>query len=259
MRIGPDGYEVVSDPPVKFRRPEGMLPLPYPVPGGSLDELRRFVNVDRKTWPPVVAGMVGAAGPGPKPILLFQADQGSYKSYTMRETRRAIDPNQADLRGSPDNVKDLVISAKNGCFVALDNLSRVPHWLADALCRISTGAGLGCRALYTDDDEKLLNVQATIMVTAIEELTRREDFLDRRLLIELPPMTKGRDYEEELDRDYEAARPRILGALLTAVSAALKNRATTKLAHVPRMADFARWVTAAESGLGSKPGEFMRH
>ena len=98
------------------------------------------------------------------------------------------------------------------------------------------------------------------MVTAIEELTKREDFLDRCLLIHLPymPNTK-RDYERELMAAYEEARPRILGALLKAVSAALKNWKDVKLERVPRMADFARWVTAAEPGLGWQKGDFMRH
>ena len=78
--------------------------------------------------------------------------------------------------------------------------------------------------------------------------------------IHLPfmPNTK-RDYEHELLTAYETARPRILGALLKAVSAALKHRKDVKLARVPRMADFARWVTAAEPGLGWQKGDFMRY
>jgi hypothetical protein len=259
VEISATGFGVVLDPPVKFRRPNGMLPLPYPVSGGSLDELRRFVNTDDRSWPLAVSVLVGSMGPGPKPILLARSSQGSCKTFSLRALRRVNDPNEADLRGSPDTVKDLALSAQNGLYVGLDNLSRVPHWLADALCRISTGAGLGSRALYTDDEEKLLNVQATVMVTAIEELTRREDFLDRCVLIELPRMSgRRRDYEEELWEEYEAAHPRILGALLTAASSALMRKGRVKLEHKPRMADFARWCTAAEPGLGWKRGEFMR-
>ena len=46
--------------------------------------------------------------------------------------------------------------------------------------------------------------------------------------------------------------------LRTALSLALANVKTTKLARLPRMADFARWATAAEPALGLKPGEFLR-
>jgi hypothetical protein len=38
--IGPDGWRVVAEPPVRFRRPPGMLPLPMPQRGGSLERKR---------------------------------------------------------------------------------------------------------------------------------------------------------------------------------------------------------------------------
>ena len=53
-------------------------------------------------------------------------------------------------------------------------------------------------------------------------------------------------------------RPAILGALFDAVSAALRNLPKTKLDTLPRMADFAMWVSAAESALGLGAGAFMR-
>jgi hypothetical protein len=34
VRVTAGGWEIVADPPVRFRRPRGMLPLPYPLPGG---------------------------------------------------------------------------------------------------------------------------------------------------------------------------------------------------------------------------------
>src|SRR5262249_10655295 len=53
------------------------------------------------------------------------------------------------------------------------------------------------------------------------------------------------------------ARPAILGGLLDAVACALKNLATVRLPALPRMADFAKWVTAAEPALGWEPGTFL--
>ena len=57
-------------------------------------------------------------------------------------------------------------------------------------------------------------------------------------------------------RDFEAKCPRILGALLYAVSHGLKTLPNVKLDSLPRMADFAVWVTACEGALW-KPGTFM--
>jgi hypothetical protein len=40
--IGPDGWRVIGSPPVRFRRPAGMLSLPLPEPGGSIEALTSF-------------------------------------------------------------------------------------------------------------------------------------------------------------------------------------------------------------------------
>jgi hypothetical protein len=61
-----------------------------------------------------------------------------------------------------------------------------------------------------------------------------------------------------LDREFDEALPRILGGLLTAVSAAMRNHDQVKLPILPRMADFAIWATAAEPALGIEPGEFLK-
>src|SRR5215211_4412602 len=58
--------------------------------------------------------------------------------------------------------------------------------------------------------------------------------------------------------DFDRCRPAIFGALLSAVSAALRELPHTKLEKLPRMADFALWATAAEGGFGWEPGTFMR-
>jgi hypothetical protein len=48
VEIGPDGWSVVAQPAVRFRRPAGLLPLPIPQPGGSLGELRSFLNLPKE-------------------------------------------------------------------------------------------------------------------------------------------------------------------------------------------------------------------
>jgi hypothetical protein len=57
---------------------------------------------------------------------------------------------------------------------------------------------------------------------------------------------------------FEEARPGILGALLTAVSTALARIDSVRLERLPRMADFARWIVAAEPALPWKAGEFLQ-
>ena len=45
VEITAGGWEVVTDPPVRFVRPPGMRPLPVPVRGGTIEDLRPFLNI----------------------------------------------------------------------------------------------------------------------------------------------------------------------------------------------------------------------
>jgi hypothetical protein len=45
VEIGPDGWRVLGCPPVRFRRSPGMLSLPVPERGGSIEALRPFLNL----------------------------------------------------------------------------------------------------------------------------------------------------------------------------------------------------------------------
>ncbi len=45
VEIDATGWRVIDKPPVRFRRAAGMQPLPMPVPGGSIETLRSFLNV----------------------------------------------------------------------------------------------------------------------------------------------------------------------------------------------------------------------
>lgn len=259
VEITPNGWQVIGESPVRFRRSAGMLPLPVPKAGGSIDELCSFLNVDDATRPLVIAWLVASLRPrGPYPVLALFAEQGSGKSTTGRLLRDVVDPNSAPLRAEPRDGRDLIIAANNSWFLAYDNLSHVPPWLSDAFCRLSTGGGFATRELYTDQDEVIFDSQRPVLLTSIEEVATRSDLLDRCVIVWLPAIPEGcRRPEAEILKAFEAARPRILGALLDAVAGALKNLPSTKLDNLPRMADFALWVAAAEGSLGWRKGTFL--
>lgn len=253
------GWSIRDESPVMFRRSRGMLPLPPPESGGSVEELRSFLNVDDATWPLVVSWLVSILRPrGPYPVLALFAEQGSGKSTTGRLLRNLVDPNSAPLRAEPKDGRDLMIAANNSWCLAYDNLSHVPSWLSDAMCRLSTGGGFATRELFTDQDEIIFDSQRPLMLTSIEEVATRSDLLDRCLIVWLPAIPEDRRRPEaEMLAQFEAARPRIFGALLDAVSGALRDLPAVRLACLPRMADFAVWAVAAESGLGWAPGRFL--
>ena len=247
------GWRIERDPSVKFRRSRGMQALPYPVPGGSLSEVRPFVNVrDDAQWVLFVAWLLGTLKPqGPHPILGLSSEHGSGKTTLSEVARRLVDPHSAMLRAEPRDARDVMIAASNSWFVAFDNLSELSPWLSDCLCRLATGGSFSTRELYSDSEETIFSAQRPALLNGIEDVVTRGDLLDRAILLDLPPIAEDhRRPASEFWREFEAARPRILGALLDAVSQALRRAPLVRLPRLPRMADFAIWVTAAAPALG---------
>ncbi len=260
IRITPGGEQIVKNLPVRFRRSKGMLPLPRPLEGGNLGELRQFVNIGTDTdWCLLVACLVADIRPtGPYPVLVLQGEQGSEKSTTAKVLRALIDPNVAPLRTAPREERDLAIAANNSWVLSFDNLSNVPAWLSDALCRVATGGGFATRTLYANDEETIFTFTRPTILNGIDEIIYRHDLLDRSIVVNLPTIPGNkRKPEDEFWEEFHKARPRILGALLNAVATGLKNIDKVELVELPRMADFAKWVTAAEPALPWEPGAFM--
>jgi hypothetical protein len=237
-----------------------MLPLPYPVAGGSLEKLRDWANVGSDDDLHLYVGWLVQALRPNGPFIGYSAhgEQGSAKSTRGRIARALLDPNSAPLRTRPRDERDLLIAATNSWLVTLDNLSWLPDWFSDALSRLATGGGLSTRELYTDADEVIFDAQRPVFLNGIEEVATRGDLLDRLIVAHLPRiLEKKRKPEAQLWAEFEDARPRLYGALLDAASCALRNVASVRLSRHPRMADAARWVTAAEPALGWEPSTFL--
>jgi hypothetical protein len=262
VRITRDGWSIVGsrDCPIKFRRTRGMKALPEPQRDGSLDMLWRLVNV-RERDRVIVAGYLTSIFRRDKPftILALHGEQGSAKTTTARMLCALVDPHAAGLRSEPRDTRDLAIAAYNGWLIGYDNLSHIPTWFSDNLCRLSTGGGFATRELYSDDEEVIFDTMRPVLLNGIEELATRSDLLDRALIISLPTIPENqRRTETEIWRAFDAARPGILGALLDGVSMALSKFENVKLDRLPRMADFAQWATAAEESFGFEAGSFMQ-
>jgi hypothetical protein len=187
---------------------------------------------------------------GPYPILAISGEQGSAKTVVSKLLKALVDPNVAPVRALAREERDLVIAANNSHVLAFDNLSSLPHPLSDAFCRLATGASFGLRQLYTDADEVLFQAARPILLNGIEDVIGRSDLADRALFLTLPPIAdEHRRSERQLWRDFEVARPRILGSLLDAAAHGLRNLPGVRLEQLPRMADFALWATACETAF----------
>jgi hypothetical protein len=162
------------------------------------------------------------------------------------------------LRSLPRQERDLFIAANNGHVLAFDNLSALPCWLSDTLCRLASGGAFAIRRLYTDQDEVLFDAARPVILNGIEDVVTRPDLADRALFLTLRPISEARRRPEKmLWQEFDVARPRLLGALLDAVTHGLQTLPQVGLDGLPRMADFAVWATACESAVGPA-GSFAR-
>src|SRR5258707_14113035 len=123
--------------------------------------------------------------------------------------------------------------------LAFDNLSGLPPWLSDTLCRLTSGGAFSTRRLFTDQDE-ILFAAVPIILNGIEEVITRPDLADRAILLMLTPIAeRQRRPETALWREFELARPHILGALLDAAAHGLQMLPHVRLRRLPRLAAFA--------------------
>ncbi len=263
VEITASGWRVLlgTAVPVRFIRRQNMAELPKPRSGGGIADLRNLLNVRTdEDFILVVSWIIGAlSAVGPFPILVLQGEQGSAKSTTVRILRSLIDPAIEPLRAPPRDERDLAIAAQNGWVLALDNMSGVKHWLSDTLCRVATGGGITTRQLYSDDQETIFSIRRPIVLNGIDSMSQAGDLRDRSMIVELPPIPpQNKRTERKFYREFEAIRSSLLGALLDAVSAALRNRNKVVLEEAPRMADFATWIVAAEEALPWRTGAFLK-
>lgn len=251
--IGPEGWQVESDSPVLFRRTALTGELPIPVSGGSLDDLKSLVNVSDNDWLPLVGWIVAAYLPWlPHPILMFGGLQGSGKSTTARLITGLIDPSPAPLRSQPKEPEQWALAAAGSWAVVIDNVSVIPGWWSDALCKASTGDGWVRRKLYTDSELSVVSFRRVVSLTSIDAGALRGDLGDRLLLVDLQSITpERRRTEKELDAAYRDCLPKILGAVFDLTAQVLAEIPNTSNVNLPRMADFAQVLAAMDRVLGS--------
>src|SRR5262244_1009134 len=125
---------------------------------------------------------------GPYPVLAISGEQGSAKTVICKLLKALIDPNAAPVRAVACEERELMIAANNGHLLAFDNLSGLPAWLSDALCRLASGGSFAVRQLFTDDEEVLFQAARPILLNGIEDVVYRPDLADRAIFLTLPPI-----------------------------------------------------------------------
>jgi hypothetical protein len=253
VRITPGGWSVEDSAPVLFKRTALTAPLPEPQRGGSIDDLWSYLNVAEADRPLVAAELVARLfSDQPHVVLAIFGEQGTGKTTAVKVLVLLLDPSPVPVRKPPRDADSWVTAAAGSWVVGLDNLSDIPPWLSDSLCRASTGDGDVRRKLYSDSDYAVFAFRRCVIFDAIDVGALAADLADRAVAITLDLIPDDERLDEEAFwADWKTAHPRILGAVLDLAANVMARLPSVTLARKPRMADFARILSAVDAELGT--------
>lgn len=250
------GWTIEAKAPVLFRRTALTAPLPTPTTAGAggvegLKLLWQILNVEEDDRPLVAAWLVAALVPDiPHPTLALFGEQGTGKTTATKLLVSIVDPSPVPARKPPRDADGWVTAAAGSWVVAIDNLSTIPLWLSDSLCRAVTGDGDVRRRLYSDSDLHVFSFRRVIVFNGIDVGSLNGDLADRMLPINLEriPDTNRLD-ETHLWPAWNDIHPQVLGAVLDLAANVFTQLPLVELTQRPRMADFARILAATDNTL----------
>lgn len=254
LKITGEGFEVLDDSPVLFRRSDDMAELPIPIFNNQLDYLKlgNYLNVaSLDDLNMIVSFLLASFRPNvPKPILNLTGEAGTGKSMNTRLIRNFIDPaKQKDLLKKEIDSVELPVAANSQYLLAFDNLSGISKEGSDLLCVVSTGGAMTKKKLYTDTDEIIIDMKKTVILNGVDNISKRQDLVSRTVFIETPKLTaEKKKTEAEIWNNFKKDAPLIFGSLVNAVSCGLKNAGKDKTAYA-RMQDYGRFIANCAEAL----------
>ena len=249
VEVSKNGWEII-DEPVVFRSFAHQKRQINPKVS-TINDIRRFLkycNIEEDDDKNLILIWLAVSFiPNiPRAMLVSHGSQGSGKSTFFELLKDIIDPSEAGILSKPRDKSELSQQLNHHYFTVYDNLSLLPDWMSDELCRAVTGSGNSKRQLYTDDEDIFYSYKRVIGLNGINVVATNPDVLDRSILIELQRITEDkRRTERVLKTEFENDKPYILGAIFTILSRAIKIKESIenqkKKLLLPRMADFALW------------------
>ena len=259
IHITKNGWNIIDRPPILFRRYSHQKPIKPPTRGGSILPLLDFISVKHlgSQLLFIVSGISALIPNIPHVVIILFGPQGSGKSWAIMVFRELIDPSILKLLSLPRNQREMAQQFFHNYFPMYDNVSKIPAWQSDVLCRAVTGAGFSKRKLYTDEEDVLFAFRRPLSLNGISVPATKADLLDRAVLIEHPKMGEGaRKSEKELEALLEQKSPEILGAILDILVRALNVYDSIKI-NPNRMADYTIWGCAITAGMGIDAKHFL--
>jgi hypothetical protein len=269
VKITADGWEVIPQLTAPIIRGEGNRPLPIPVRGGDIRELRQFVNVQEDDDFALFCGTVASLYNtfGDYVTVLFCGPAGSGKTTATRVMRRLVDPNKVETQQRA-SVRDLFHGKSH--VVAFENVSKIDDALSDAICQLNTGTGYAERKYYAQFTQVMSSLHCPVLINGIpSDLVKREDLASRTVTFAFGILGDSVVSRDAFWRRFESAWPRLLGVILDGVVGALRarrefnedNDAAAKVllgGWKTRFVDYAVFGEAACRAMGFPEGAFTQ-
>ncbi len=261
VEISSEEWKIVTSSPVIFQRFNHQKIQVIPQKGGKLEDFIELVNISgQNNILLLLTSLVVSFIPDiPRLILAINGDPGSAKSTLLKEMRDLIDPSVVPLSTPPQKASDLAQLASHNYVTYFDNLSYVPEWLSDFLCRLVTGDGFAKRELYSDDEDILYSYKRVVGMCGINQMATKGDLLDRCVIITLDLIDDRQRKEEKLVwKKFNEEKPKILGSIFSCLSYCLRTASSLNIESSPRMMDAFRYATAATQFLGYKEEDLQQ-
>jgi hypothetical protein len=285
VKITADGWEIVKNPPILFRRYGGERAQPHPNRNYDKNVLNKFLgllNVKNQDHITILKGKLPSQlwpTTTPKFVLMEPAAHGSGKTTMFELIKDSIDPNTTKTASLPGEIFNLKQYLAHNYISFFDNVSNISDEQSDTLCRAVTGSGDMKRKLYENDEDIIYNYRRIVGLNGINNAATRPDLLDRGVIIELEKIDRqNRKLLRTIKRDYNKLKADLLGFYLDIIVEVLKERKkhrdtdpdfyglkdlVVQTGGLPRMADAAilseqiAAKVAEKMGESYQPGDFL--
>ncbi len=252
VHVYPGGWRLLAEGPVLFRRSEFTCPYPEPVAGGDITELNDLLTLDDDHFDLLVGTDVASFLEDiPHPIATYLGEHGTGKTTRAVINQGIIDPSSAPLRSPPSTAENWAVAAMGSWCITVDNLSSIPDWFSDLLCRKCTGDAFPKRKLYSDNQNVVLRFMRCVQLTSIDPGDLKGDLADRLITYEMDVIDEYVP-EDVLKARASEASGRLFGALLDLLAQVLEHLPTIVVNKPPRLAAYSRVLAAVDQVRGSK-------
>ena len=224
-----------------------------------LDAFFQFVNIAEKDQLLTKIVIISYFIPGiPHVGHCVHGPKGSAKTSFQEFIKQLVDPSSVQILDLPKNKNELLQTLAHHYFVAFDNVDYINSEVSNIFCRVITGAGAQKRALYTDDEDIVYQLQRCIGLNGINIAAVKEDLLDRLVLLQLEAISpEKRRSKKELLEEFTHIKPYLIYEILEVLSKAIAIYPTLNPPKLLRMADFTKWGCAIAEAMGYTQKQFL--